>query len=407
MRILIVIFAAIAAGLGLGYARSHVEFNNVEEKFSVFKEVFGNENNAGPGEVEVAGAEVPQAVLQGSVTHNFGSMDKGEKKEHTFWFKNEGTGILEVTLVKTSCKCTIGELKGKTKRVPPGQKIPVKLEWKSENYEKRFRQSATIETNDPARRNITLFVEGVVFQPIRPEPANVVFSGAKSGKESSSRVRLYSYKRTDLSIDGTEFLDKDSQRFFDVKFRPLTAEELAEEINALSGVMVEVFTKKGLPIGPLRQTLKLNTNIEPIEIPITGRVTGDFTFNLVNLPGQEYQFDEEQNQLRFGSLESGQDASVELVLNTNYRGDQSDIDISIEPNEIIPSAKHIKIDVLRDKFKKIGRLHQFRIRITIPKDCPEINLLGPDEKDMGRFVIRTTHPTAKLIEIYVRFAMAR
>ena len=45
MRILIVILAAMAIGIGLGYTRMSTEFNGVEEKFTVFRQVLSTSNS--------------------------------------------------------------------------------------------------------------------------------------------------------------------------------------------------------------------------------------------------------------------------------------------------------------------------------------------------------------------------
>ena len=405
MKALIVIFIAAAAGLGVGLSRTYFEFANVNEDFTVFQDVMDNTKPVAVGEepMSVAEAEVPSVRLLGPVTHVFGQMNKGETGEHEFVFKNEGTGMLEMKLTSTSCKCTLSDMKGRSVNLAPGQKYPIKLKWKSENYSKKFRQSATIQTNDPARRTITIYVEGVVIQPIRPEPANIVFSNTTPSQTSTAKIRLYGYKYKDLVIDSTEFLEKDSQDFFETRITQLTDEEIKSEIGSQIGYLISVSTKKGLPLGPLRQTLRLNTNKEEIDIPISGKVTGEFRISLI---GNQYQFDEEKNQIRFGTLSGNRDVSVELVLSI-ARKNGGDIGISLNENRTHPSTRHIKVEVLKDKFKKIGRLYQYPIRLTIPKDCPNVDLLGPEESNLGRFVINTTHPTEKTIEFYVRFAKAR
>lgn len=404
LRFLLVILVVALLGVSGGYIQNYFESRGVEENFLVFQQVIeaggdtagGNTNS----NMESGAAEVPVATVEGSTVHNFGVLEKGETGSHSFIFKNTGTGPLTITLTNTSCKCTLSDLRGKEQTIMPGQSYPVKLTWKSENYAKKFRQSATIQTNDPARRVITLYVEGVILQPIRPEPAKIVFSNTTPSQESTARVKLYGYKWDDVVIESLEFTDEQSREFFTTEVTPLTPEELKAETNSKCGYLIEVKTRKGLPIGPLRQTLKITTNKEVMELPITGRVTGEFIISLV---GSEYDFDEEKNQIKIGKIEGNRDVSVNLVLSTG-RKFGSAIKLSLDEKEIFPSSKHIQVEILTEKFRKIGRLYQFPIRVTIPKDCPNVALLGPEEKNLGRFVIHTTHPTEKSIEIYVRFA---
>ncbi|MEE2641838.1 MAG: DUF1573 domain-containing protein [Planctomycetota bacterium] len=404
-RLFVVIGCAICVGVGFGLTRTQIEFWGVTEQFTVFQRTIdAEESSAGPSEdLESGEAAVPVAAFQGPTTHNFGSLDKGQKGSHDFVVKNEGTGPLTITLTNTSCKCTLSELRGKKKTVMPGQSFPINLTWKSEDYAKKFRQSATIETNDPARRIIVLYVEGVFLQPIRPEPANIVFSNTTPSQESVSRIKLYGYKFDDVEIEKFEFTDEKSREFFEASATPLSKEDLAREVNSLCGYLIEVKTKKGLPLGPLRQTLKITTNKEVMEIPISGRVTGEFVISLV---GSKYSFNEEKNQIRFGKLGGESDVSVDLVLSTGRKFADA-IKISMDSKETYPSSDHIRVDIQYDKFRRIGRLYQYPIRVTIPRDCPNVELLGPLEQNLGRFVIHTTHPTEKKIEIYVRFAKTR
>ncbi|MEC9094399.1 MAG: DUF1573 domain-containing protein [Planctomycetota bacterium] len=398
------LFAAVCVGVGLGYIRTGIEFHGIKERFDVYQKTIETEEITDVASVDEGGAaHVPIAVVQGETVHNFGSLEKGELGSHDFVFKNEGTGPLTLTLTNTSCKCTLSELKGKKKKIMPGESFPVNLKWKSENYAKKFRQSATIETNDPARRIVTLYVEGVFLQPIRPEPANIVFSNTTPSQESVSRIRVYGYKWSDVEIQKLEFTDENSREYFSVQSSPLPPEELKKEVNSQCGFLIEVQTKKGLPLGPLRQTLKITTNKEVLDIPISGRVTGEFIISLV---GSKYTFDETKNQIRFGKLSGATDVSVDLVLSSGRKFSEN-IKISMNENETYPSSKHINVEIQYEKFRRIGRLYQYPLRVTIPHDCPNVEMLGPNEQNLGRFVIHTTHPTEKSIEIYVRFAKTR
>lgn len=410
-KFILVVFVAICLGVGTGICQSWLESSSVEEHFSVYQDFIKDEDkkeskaavNTEGTNPDAAGANVPTATVVGPTVHNFGSLEKGETGDHTFTFKNTGTGPLTITLSNTSCKCTLSDLRGKKQTIAPGQSFPVKLTFKSENWAKKFRQSATIQTNDPARRVINLYVEGVILQPIRPEPAKIVFSNTTPSQESEARIKLYGYKWNDVKIENLEFLDEKSKEFFVADATPLTDEDLQKEINSQCGYLITIKTRKGLPLGPLRQTLKISTNKEVLELPITGRVTGEFIISMV---GSEYDFDEEKNQIKFGKLVGDRDVSVDLMLSTG-RKFGSLIKLSMDEKDVIPSSKHIKVEILYDKFRRIGRLYQYPIRVTIPKDCPNVSYLGPEEQNLGRFVINTTHPTEKKIEIYVQFAKAR
>ena len=231
----------------------------------------------------------------------------------------------------------------------------------------------------------------------------IIFANTTPSQESEARIKLYGYKWKDVEIEKLEFTDEKSRDYFKVDATPLTEADLKAEVNSQCGYLITVTTQKGLPLGPLRQTLKITTNKEVLDVPINGRVTGEFIISMV---GSNYDFDEEKNQVRLGKLAGDTDITVDMVLSTG-RKFGSQIQLSMKDEETYPSSKHIKVEILYDKFRKIGRLYQYPIRVTIPKDCPNVSMLGPEEQNLGRFVIHTTHPTEKRIEIYVRFAKTR
>ena len=96
MRILIVILAAMAIGIGLGYTRMSTEFNGVEEKFTVFRQVLSTSNSqtASTDQTTSVGksaeAEIPIANLLENPTFDFGTMEKGTTQSHSFLFENTG-----------------------------------------------------------------------------------------------------------------------------------------------------------------------------------------------------------------------------------------------------------------------------------------------------------------------------
>ena len=421
MRILIVILAAMAIGIGLGYTRMSTEFNGVEEKFTVFRQVLSTSNSqtASTDQTTSVGksaeAEIPIANLLENPTFDFGTMEKGTTQSHSFLFENTGTGVLEIKLIKVTCKCTLSDLKDKTKRILPGQKSAVTLTYHSDNYAKRFQTSATLQTNDPNMQTIQLFVEGKVVQPVRPEPSVVVFNGVKTGEEAETRIRMYAYKtenpekQAPLKIEGISFEKSNgSDKFFDVEFTEMDPDELKAEDDAQYGYVLTLKTKKGLPLGPINQRMTVATTRGEVEIPVKGKVAGDFTFSVVNLPGQlECVFFDDMNLLRFGTIEGNQDSVVELKLNTSSKENLENLEITIDENETYPSPKHIKAEFLKDRSKKFGRFYQLVVRITIPKDCPEASLIGPQEANYGKLVLRTNHPTAKTINILVNFSKIR
>ena len=77
--------------------------------------------------------------------------------------------------------------------VAPGKSADVTLEWKSKLYVGLFRQTATILTNDPGRREVTLSITGRFTGPVGVVPSQLVLqllAVRPGGCERSPRVQL-------------------------------------------------------------------------------------------------------------------------------------------------------------------------------------------------------------------------
>ena len=110
----------------------------------------------------------PKLELVGQPVYNFGTMPKHAKSSHTWEIKNLGPGPLQVWLLESSCSCTVAKLEKKkgisdevqaTVEVPPGQSTPIEVSWETREWNS-FAQTATLGTNDPEQRSLTLAIRG-------------------------------------------------------------------------------------------------------------------------------------------------------------------------------------------------------------------------------------------------------
>ena len=94
--------------------------------------------------------------------HSFGKADVGVTGRHQFVFTNAGNEPLVLARGKSTCGCCtcVCAVRLPECAIAPGQSAKVTLEWRSKLYVGLFRQSATIVTNDPHRREVTLLVTG-------------------------------------------------------------------------------------------------------------------------------------------------------------------------------------------------------------------------------------------------------
>ena len=87
-------------------------------------------------------------------THDFGTMNQGDKKEHTFQLSNKGKSELIIRNVRSSCGCTA--VAPSKKVISPGETAPIKVTFNSQGKRGRQSKSVTVITNDPKTPTTTL-----------------------------------------------------------------------------------------------------------------------------------------------------------------------------------------------------------------------------------------------------------
>lgn len=108
-----------------------------------------------------------EAVESGAVfvfekdSYDFGKVPEGEKVEHEFKFKNEGTGPLIINDAQASCGCTIPEYPKEP--VAPGEEGVIKVIFNSEGRFGKQNKVITITSNaDPSTTE--LYLTGEVLE---------------------------------------------------------------------------------------------------------------------------------------------------------------------------------------------------------------------------------------------------
>ncbi len=405
------LFAAVALALGIvvGFGATWAQFASerdffefdVERDFDILAKFARDEAGKTEAEIEAMRGS-PQVVIVGDETHDFGTMELYSTKSHTFVFKNAGSTPLSMTLIETTCKCTTSDVvKDKPFTIAPGEEKGVTLEWKAEEYAPVFSQSANFETNDVNRRFLRVAIRGRIIQTMRAVPSDLALTNISSNTSKTAIVRLFAFKDDKIECRRFELKNPTTADYFDVQVEPLTDDEVALEAHAKSGLLIHVTIKPGLPIGSINQTLVLHTNIQQdggLEIPITGSVVGDIS--VVGFEG----FDSSKNILTLGLVKKGQGEKARLHL--IVRGPHRDeVELSVDQEQVDPA------DVLMVQIGKpvdIGQAktaRMFPLAIEIPPNSRAVNCMGKKREDVGKIIIRSTHPTTKSIEVFVRFAV--
>jgi hypothetical protein len=109
-------------------------------------------------------------------------------------------------------------------------------------------------------------------------PWQLIFSRVSTGETAVGEVRLYGYRPEPLQISSCQWSDPSASQHFEATLSPLAPEEVAEEEDATSGLLLQVTVKPGLPPGPFQQRIVLATNVDSastVEVPVEGIVADE------------------------------------------------------------------------------------------------------------------------------------
>jgi hypothetical protein len=329
--------------------------------------------------------------------HDFGKVETDTVGRHEFVLANRGDQPLILSRKKSSCGCCTCACEARLPgEIPPGESAAVILEWKIRKYTGAFRQSETLETNDPDRPEVTLAVTGRVTPAVRVVPTRLVFSRVPAGEPATGEVRLYGYRAQPLQILGHELLDPATAEGFKVACERLPAGEVAEEREALSGCLLRVEVQPGLAAGPFRQQIVLRTNVDSVaavEIPVQG-IAG----SQIAIAG--FGWDEQTGVLTLGTIAAakGTERKFQIVVRGPHAGE-----VNPRPVRIVPDL--LQVEVGQGKQFAEGAVVQIPLMIRIPPGSPPANYLGTRADELGQIVLETGHPQQPELEIPVRFAV--
>jgi hypothetical protein len=388
MKYIALVAVWFVVGIGLGVASTSREFAGEQLPTQAFLAAPAVANSPA-----TAGAKL---VIEGGTTYNFHEMDRHAKGEHEFVFRNAGTTPIGLQKGQTTCKCTMAEMKDG--ELLPGESIGIKLSWEAKTGESDFSQSAEIiTTNYPQQPIIRLHVYGKIIDALRTDRPSLSLGSLSASEDAVGRFKLYCFRGDEpLAIVSHEFTAKDKASFFSAEFRPLTAEELAAEPSAKSGVEGTIHVQAGLPLGNLGQAIKLTTNLpktSPLALPIEGRVVGDI---MVVGPGAV----SDQNMIRLGDAKSavGKTVKLHLVVKGPYHNDTRLTLTSVKPEGELQAE-------LGEAATDNPAVTRYPLTVTIPAGAKPATHLGTTEETAGVLKITTTHPQIKEFVILVRYAV--
>jgi len=392
MRILSLILISALIGSAIGATIAYVEVGSSQQPV-VTPQPLASELNREQKPEQHDDTPQPHVEVDEEV-YDFGTMQRGTTKSHDFVFKNMGQAPLTLKVGQTSCKCTVGEVAGDS--IPPGESVEVHLEWSAKTGMGEFRQTATIETNDPARSQVLLTVEGEVTVATGVSPSDLMFDKLLAGESKSAEVYVMAMLQETLDVGHVELSMVETRDFFEINVEPVEPESLPNP-KARAGVRITVTAKPGLPIGRFDQWLVLQTNMpdaEKLEIPLMGRLVGD-----ISIHGRGWS--EEQATLRMGRVKS--DQGLRLSVNIVVRGEQAS-DITFEVQTCDPPELQAVLGEPR-RLKKT--LTHVPMTIEIPAGTRPMARQGTAQSDAAQIVLKTSHPETPKMVLKVLFAVER
>jgi hypothetical protein len=341
-----------------------------------------------PGAAPLAVAEEPK--------HDFGAAENGTKgKRHTFKVRNDGNAPLKLVGSHVSCtKCTFVDLPEED--IAPGETGEVVVRWNVDTYDDRFRQSASIDTNDPEHPVLRFLIEGRVVRPFEATPQELVFSNVPSEVGAEGKVRLLAYFDPKFEVTGQRLGDESTADFYDVSLAPLSREDL-DAHSAKRGVEATIKVKPGLPLGQFKQRVIFNTNLENMavfEVVVSGRVVG-----AVSIVGKAW--DRDLNAVVLGSVKQSKGAKTELALlvkGPNREG------LAPEP-AIQPDVDVLEISYGEVKEINEGTITRIPLTLEIKPNSRLVNHMGGQQGKLAIVYVPLNKPELGKVKLLVRFAV--
>jgi Protein of unknown function (DUF1573) len=347
------------------------------------------ENRPLPGSEKKIG---PKVQVIGGKVHNFGAMERGTSRKHSFVFKNEGDEKLILEVAGSTCKCTIGKLE--KAELQPGEETSIELTWTAEGVLEQFGQSARIVTNDPENIEISLEIRGFISKAIVFDPIRLLFGDVSSKETVSQKTTLFSSYAEPLVIEKAVWNDSRTADRVTITHSVRAVEPGSDprHMDAKYAADFVVELKPGLPTGPINGIFTIETNfaqVLPITFPVEARVYSAFRIS------GGTQYNERQNLMALGKVSGAKGATFNMLIAARAEEDQN---ISLTVGEVIPDCVKVTID---EPTRRGGQLF-FRINLDIPPGTEPVSFPGTNPKNFGKIVFRSNIESSPEIPVFLR-----
>lgn len=147
----------------------------------------------------------PQVEVE-RISHDFGIISEGEKRSHTFRFRNSGDETLVIQRIKAPCGCTAALISAR--EVPPGETADLTVTFNSLRFQGKIRKTVTVYSNAPETPTVTFEMVGQVRPVVSLEPRRLQVQGLVAGKPQTRLVRVANNSQRPLKITGVRTTDR-------------------------------------------------------------------------------------------------------------------------------------------------------------------------------------------------------
>lgn len=407
MRLVILFVVFLVAGIATGVYNARREYYAVEHNFGPYSE----EENFESSQLEellnrVANQGFSKLEVIGSDRHDFGVMHREEDGEHVFEIRNVGNELLNLRVTSSTCKCTVGELDSEWHK--PGQIAQVRMKWTTKATGASFTQSATIETNDPDRRELKLTIFGKLVDTILLEPKNWSVGDVTSGKSFTLEQTAYNFTDKKIKLTKGYFRDPEVQALAEVE---MTERETSEEKDganrrALQAFDIKVVMKPGLRQGSMNHLFRVDFEGVDHEAEYTFfecRLMGEMVGPMKILAGSKLENYKEGAgyRLNIGKVFQGE-KQVERV-HISLRGDDYK-DLKVEIGEVVPSDV-FEVELGEENVRKTFKTIPMEIRVK--PDAPLVKFDGNNPKDYGWVLLKPVDSNLSPLKLWLTIEVAK
>jgi hypothetical protein len=332
-----------------------------------------------PGAVRYPAADTkgpkPRVVVDGDLTHHFGTAPQHFLINKDWVITNEGEADLKLWKGTIECNCTVAAFDGDKKKeevtLKPGQKTTLHLSFETREVNGGFHKYAQIQTNDPLRPSMEFVADGTVRPSVvlyPPEPTINYFELSNDQDDHHSSVLLFSPDQPDIKI--TQLTSSRPEHLV-VSDEPMSADD-CKAMKVDKGRKIILNVKGSMPLGAFREEVVIKTDHakqSELKLTVTGKMVGPISAS--------------PERVRWVPVHSPMGKTGEVML--TVRG--------LRPTRFEVESKPERIDVAVSPSDPASQGGQYRMTVKVPPGMP------PGLTIMDQIVLKTDHPKAAEVKI--------